>query len=245
MKFGPLHVTDALGAMVAHAVHANKVVMKRRHCPARGYPGASRCRRIGDCRGEARPRRRGLKRGCAIDRRSCGGSQTTIERAFIGRGSCRLAIVADERVSHDMTILAQALRELSRRCDLIVVFGASAIKYRRDVIPAALEAAGGEIEHFGMPVDPGNLLLLGAMGKVTAIGAPGCARSPKENGFDWVLHRILAGVPVTRSDIRHLEVGGLLMEIVSRPQPRSRATANLTLKRPAALLPGQRHGAAL
>ena len=43
----------------------------------------------------------------------------------------------------------------------MIVFGASAIADRRDVIPMAVEAIGGRIEHFGMPVDPGNLLLVG------------------------------------------------------------------------------------
>ena len=129
-------------------------------------------------------------------------------------------IVADERVPHEVAPLVRAIRDLTRRADLVVIFGASAITDRRDVIPAALEAAGGSIEHFGMPVDPGNLLLLGTAGGIPVIGAPGCARSPKENGFDWVLHRLLANVPVTRADIRRLGVGGLLMEIVTRPQPR-------------------------
>ena len=101
------------------------------------------------------------------------------------------------------------------------MFGASAIADRRDVIPSALEAIGGHIEHFGMPVDPGNLLMIGgdASGH-PVLGAPGCARSPKENGFDWVLMRLLAGLPVAREDITGLGVGGLLMEIVTRPQPR-------------------------
>jgi molybdenum cofactor cytidylyltransferase len=52
------------------------------------------------------------------------------------------------------------------------------------------------------------------------LGAPGCARSPKENGFDWVLQRLIAGVPTSPSDIRAMGVGGLLMEIALRPQPR-------------------------
>ncbi len=102
----------------------------------------------------------------------------------------------------------------------IIVFGASAITDRRDVIPAAVEACGGRIERFGMPVDPGNLLLLAARGETPIVGAPGCARSPKENGFDWVLQRLLAGVPISDADIREMGVGGLLMEIASRPQPR-------------------------
>jgi len=129
------------------------------------------------------------------------------------------AIASESRVPHTGEAVAQALRALD--ADLAVVFGASAIADRRDVIPAGLEAAGGRVEHFGMPVDPGNLLLLGALAGMPVIGAPGCARSPKENGFDWILHRLLARVPVTRADIVRLGVGGLLMEIVSRPQPRT------------------------
>jgi molybdenum cofactor cytidylyltransferase len=100
------------------------------------------------------------------------------------------------------------------------VFGASAIADRRDVIPAAITDVGGTIEHFGMPVDPGNLLLIGQAGGVPVLGAPGCARSPVENGFDWVLMRLLAGLKVTRAELTGMGVGGLLMEIVTRPQPR-------------------------
>jgi molybdenum cofactor cytidylyltransferase len=130
-------------------------------------------------------------------------------------------IVAEHRVPHDAAAVASALKQvLNAGVELVVVFGASAIADRRDVIPAALEAVGGRIEHFGMPVDPGNLLLIGAAAGRPVIGAPGCARSPKENGFDWVLVRLLAGLPVTGDDITGMGVGGLLMEIVSRPQPR-------------------------
>jgi molybdenum cofactor cytidylyltransferase len=130
-------------------------------------------------------------------------------------------IVRDCRVSHDAAVLAQELSDLAEGdTQLIIVFGASAIADRRDVIPSAIEMAGGRVEHFGMPVDPGNLLLVGSIAGKPVIGAPGCARSPKENGFDWILHRLLADIPVTRADIMSLGVGGLLMEIVSRPQPR-------------------------
>ena len=136
------------------------------------------------------------------------------------------AVTDEERVAHDASALTRAIAaQAAGDADLIVVFGASAIADRRDVIPAALEAAGGTVEHFGMPVDPGNLLLVGSIGGKPVIGAPGCARSPKENGFDWVLQRLLAGVPVTRADITGLGVGGLLMEIVSRPQPRAGGTS--------------------
>jgi molybdenum cofactor cytidylyltransferase len=130
------------------------------------------------------------------------------------------AITVERRIPHAAAALTAALREVAPASDLVLVFGASAIADRRDVIPAALEAAGGRVEHLGMPVDPGNLLMVGDLAGVPVIGAPGCARSPKENGFDWVLMRLLAGLPVTRADITGMGVGGLLMEIVSRPQPR-------------------------
>jgi molybdenum cofactor cytidylyltransferase len=131
------------------------------------------------------------------------------------------AIIAERRVPHDQSAVAGAIDEVLRDgAELVIVFGASAIADRRDVIPAAVEAVGGEVEYFGMPVDPGNLLLLGRARGKPVLGAPGCARSPKENGFDWVLMRLLAGLEVPREAIAGLGVGGLLMEIVTRPQPR-------------------------
>jgi len=130
-------------------------------------------------------------------------------------------IVTQEIVPHEVGPLAKALARMVDGADALIAFGASAITDRRDVIPAAIEAIGGRIERFGMPVDPGNLLLLAERYGTPIIGAPGCARSPKENGFDWVLERMLAGVPIHDKDIRAMGVGGLLMEIASRPQPRA------------------------
>ena len=135
-------------------------------------------------------------------------------------------IVAERRVPHEQRALARAMEEvLGEGAELVIVFGASAIADRRDVIPAAVEAIGGRIEHFGMPVDPGNLLLIAQARGHPVLGAPGCARSPKENGFDWVLMRLLAGLEVPRAAITGMGVGGLLMEIVTRPQPRAEPPA--------------------
>ena len=131
------------------------------------------------------------------------------------------SIMAERRVPHDEKVLAVAIKELlGLGAELVIVFGASAIADRRDVIPAAVTGIGGAIEHFGMPVDPGNLLLIANAGGIPILGAPGCARSPVENGFDWVLTRLLAGLKVTRGELTVMGVGGLLMEIVTRPQPR-------------------------
>ena len=146
-------------------------------------------------------------------------------------------IVSELRVPHETAKLKAAIDEALRSgAELVLVFGASAIADRRDVIPSAIVAAGGKIEHFGMPVDPGNLMLIGSVGETPVIGAPGCARSPKENGFDWLLARMLAKLPVRSADVTGLGVGGLLMEIVTRPQPRAEAAAAEAPRKVAAVL---------
>ena len=129
-------------------------------------------------------------------------------------------LTGEVRIDHSSDALAAALADMISACDMIIVFGASAITDIDDVIPAGLRGAGGSVERFGMPVDPGNLLLVGALDGKPVIGAPGCARSPAENGFDWILQRLLAGLPVDETYITGLGVGGLLMEITARPQPR-------------------------
>ena len=123
-----------------------------------------------------------------------------------------------ETVPHEQQTVADALKRCS--ADVVLILGASATSDRRDVCPAGLVAAGGRLERYGMPVDPGNLLFLGSLGPRTVIGLPGCARSPALNGADWVLERTIARVPVTGADIAHMGVGGLLKEISTRPQPR-------------------------
>jgi molybdenum cofactor cytidylyltransferase len=129
-------------------------------------------------------------------------------------------LISEARCAHDIEALAAKIQ--ASPGDLLLIAGASAITDRKDVVPAAIEAAGGEIEHFGMPVDPGNLMLLARLGDRAVLGLPGCCRSLKLNGFDWVLRRIAAGLQVRPRDVMSMGVGGLLAEI-PRPQPREGA----------------------
>ena len=114
------------------------------------------------------------------------------------------------RTPHRTVDLADTIARMATDHDIVLVYGASAISDRKDVIPAAVEAAGGEVDHLGMPVDPGNLLLLAHIGSTRVLGLPGCARSPQPNGFDLVLGRLAAGIRVTGTDIQAMGVGGLL-----------------------------------
>lgn len=152
-----------------------------------------------------------------------------LEARLLPSGS-RLA--SERRVPHRADAVADAIHaSLSETAGdgppLIIVFGASAVADADDVIPSAIRLAGGVVDQVGLPVDPGNLLVLGHIGDVPVIGAPGCARSPKENGFDWVVNGILAGQPADRMELAGWGVGGLLMEIPSRPLPRLSATKDV------------------
>ncbi len=150
-------------------------------------------------------------------------SETSI-RARISAlgGTVDEVIVCD----HSVEPIKKAVSQLhGKRLNPILIFGSSAIVDRGDVVPHGLAAAGGEVVHLGMPVDPGNLMMLGRLDGVPTIGVPSCARSPKVNGFDWVLERVMAGLHVTAQDIMDMGAGGLLKEIPTRPAPREDAEA--------------------
>jgi molybdenum cofactor cytidylyltransferase len=157
---------------------------------------------------------------------------------------CTLAL--ERRCAHRSGELAvEIAAAIGEGIDLLLIHGASAIVDRRDVIPAALTTAGGQIDHFGMPVDPGNLLLLGRLADKPVLGLPGCARSPKVNGFDWVLERIVAGLPVGKREIMSMGAGGLLAEIPARGLKRAEAGAAPDAKPAPKTPPGPRIAALL
>lgn len=130
-------------------------------------------------------------------------------------GALNVRMAPKRLVPHREAALAAALAE-TREAELILILTASATSDPDDVAPQAVRRAGGSIERFGMPVDPGNLLFLGQLRGIPVIGLPGCARSPALNGADWVMERVICGVPVTGADIAAMGVGGLLKEIPQR-----------------------------
>jgi len=136
------------------------------------------------------------------------------------------SLLPARRTPHEADAIAAALGALIEEgAELLLVVGASAVVDRRDVGPAGIERAGGTIMHFGMPVDPGNLICLGRIGARPALVLPGCARSPTLNGIDFVLARLFAGLPVGGREVSRMGVGGLLKEMETRPLPRAEAPA--------------------
>lgn len=179
---------------------------------------------------------RGVLRLAPFGRRRVAFIQTTLpgtsakllaKTAEVTEARCAalgLAAWREMRCAHTANALAAVLAETAD-ADIVLISGASAISDRRDVIPAAIEQAGGVVLRLGMPVDPGNLLCLARIGTRPVIGLPGCARSPRRNGFDWVLERLWAGLDVTGADVGRMGAGGLLAD-VPRPEPRPKPVAS-------------------
>jgi molybdenum cofactor cytidylyltransferase len=164
-------------------------------------------------------------------------TQTLTERRLAAVGGRIDAYVS---CRHTLGTVCGTLHELrDRPGDLILMLGVSAISDRRDILPAALEEAGGKIIQLGMPVDPGNLLMLGQLGDKTVIGLPGCARSPALNGLDWVLERFAARLPLDATALRGMGIGGLLKETAQRPEPRAPRQETSTAVQPLVLAAGR------
>lgn len=118
--------------------------------------------------------------------------------------------------------LERALRALAAAgAELVILAGETAVVDAEDIAPRAIRRAGGEVTAFGAPVDPGNLLLIGDLGGVPVLGAPGCARSRRLNVIDRVLPRLLAGERLDGVALAELGHGGLLEDVPERPMPRS------------------------
>ena len=114
-------------------------------------------------------------------------------------------------VAEDEQEIGRALRQaLASGAGMVLVAGETSIMDIDDITPRAIRQVGGEIEHYGVPVEPGNLLLLAYCGQIPIVGAPGCARSRSYNVVDMILPRLAAGEHLTRRDLIELGHGGYL-----------------------------------
>ena len=65
------------------------------------------------------------------------------------------SVDSDLRVSHDIDAVKEALTSsLDDGADLVIIYGASAITDRRDIIPSAIEKAGGHIDSIVNQIKP-------------------------------------------------------------------------------------------
>ncbi len=160
---------------------------------------------------------------CALIETSFDGSASKGRAALQTRlARLKVTLTHHQITPHDSGAIQAALT--ASTADIVLILTASATCDENDLAPSALRAAGGTVTRFGMPVDPGNLLFFGTLKARPVIGLPGCAKSPALNGADWVLERLICGLPLTSQDIAEMGVGGLLKEIPTRPRPRDSQT---------------------
>jgi len=138
----------------------------------------------------------------------------------LGSSVTRTDFVALNDESDEAALASMLQQQLASGIRMILLAGETAIMDAHDILPRAVERAGGYVESVGAPVDPGNLLMLAYIGDVPIVGAPGCARSRKTNIVDWILPRLLVGDRLTRKEIIALGHGGLLQDISERGMPR-------------------------
>ena len=148
-----------------------------------------------------------------------------IER--LGSSLQRTDFVSLEDESDEPALADMLRQQISAGMQMILLAGETAIMDEQDIIPRAIERAGGNVESVGAPVDPGNLLMLAYIDDVPIVGAPGCARSKKINIVDWILPRLLVGDRLSRRDIVALGHGGLLQDVPERGMPREIKEADI------------------
>src|SRR5437588_573949 len=237
MKFGAVPPREAEGAVAVHSIRKNGMVLKKGTSIGKTEIAALEAAQVGEIVvARLEPGDVSEDVAAAEIAAAVAGQGVHIDRAFTGRANLfaeQAGVLVVDRAGVDAlndvdpsitfaTLDAFAPVVAGKMIATVKIIPFAVAGRAREAAVAA-ERIGGRIEHFGMPVDPGNLMLVAEANGRPVLGAPGCARSPKENGFDWILMRLLAGLPIRRSDITGLGVGGLLMEIVTRPQPRAEA----------------------
>jgi molybdenum cofactor cytidylyltransferase len=121
-------------------------------------------------------------------------------------------ITSTEYIEEDIGVIGEAVgRVIASGADCVILAGETSIMDADDITPRGIKAAGGVIEVYGAPVEPGNLLLLAYSGRVPIIGAPGCVKSRDKNVVDLILPRLLSGERVSRAEVIALANGGLLI----------------------------------
>ena len=121
-------------------------------------------------------------------------------------------VIAEDFVAEDEIEIARAIEQAITRAgaQIVVLAGETSIMDEADITPRGIARAGGAIEVYGAPVEPGNLMLLAYRGDTPILGAPGCIKSRATNVVDLILPRLLIGERVSRAEVIELAEGGLL-----------------------------------
>jgi formylmethanofuran dehydrogenase subunit E len=146
--------------------------------------------------------------------------QGLIEDRFAGvvRGKVEAlgcTVVATDVVPDDAEVIARSVAKLlAAGADLIVTTAGLSVD-PDDVTRKGLLAAGLTDMHYGAPLLPGAMTLLGRLacpaGSARVMGVPACALFHKATSFDVLLPRVLADMPLPRAELARLAEGGFCL----------------------------------
>lgn len=152
------------------------------------------------------------------------GLVVTGTEVYEGRIKDSFAPVMKEKIKHygcslldlkycpdDLEIIEKAIAGMIEKgADIVLACGGMSVD-ADDVTPQAIKNAAEYVVTYGMPVIPGNMLMLAYKGETAILGIPGAAMFLKTTSLDIILPRILAGERLSRKDLIAYGHGGLCL----------------------------------
>lgn len=106
--------------------------------------------------------------------------------------------------------LVKAYRDFKDKgCDLVIFTGGMSVD-PDDITPRAIRKTGAEVIVQGIPMQPGNMLMVARDDSTYLMGVPGASIHSKITSFDYFLPRIFAGLDLKKEDFLEMAEGGLL-----------------------------------
>lgn len=154
-----------------------------------------------------------LKVGCII----------TGDEVYYGRIKDAFRPVLEEKLSHfetqilgfeflpdDEERLVETYKKFKEAgADLVIFTGGMSVD-PDDITPRAIRKTGAEIIVQGIPMQPGNMLMVAKDDKTYLMGVSGASIHSKITSFDFFLPRIFAGLDLKKEDFLEMAEGGLL-----------------------------------
>ena len=120
-------------------------------------------------------------------------------------------IIDVKKCPDDLDFIKSTARNfLDTGADLIIFTGGMSVDpdgLTRTIIKSLCD----EMITQGVPMQPGNMLTIGKVGKAILIGVPGASIHAPITSFEITLPKIFAGVEITKDDINAMGAGGLCL----------------------------------
>ncbi len=129
-------------------------------------------------------------------------------------------VVKTSIVPDDREMIRREVQELVRcGCEVLLTTAGLSVD-PDDVTRQGLIDAGLVDMHYGVPLLPGAMTLLGKIAKVPVLGVPACALYFKTTSFDILFPRLLAGVELESADLARLGHGGFCLDCKTCTYPK-------------------------